>query len=149
MLVVDLLGHVTTNTILLRIDKRSLGRTSVQSKRGVGIPIWTFVRLRDQIREGDVHTVRVSGKEVKTMLWAAFRYNQRTGLTPLDRDPTAQRRGVTSSVIRALYQTFLPEIVVERGELTHDGAGPYRGYIVQDNLKGDGNSSYEMASIFS
>jgi hypothetical protein len=37
------------------------------------------------------------------MFWAGFGYQYRTGLIPLDGDPTSQRGGVTSSVIRALY----------------------------------------------
>ena len=66
-------------------------------ERGVGIkPIWTFTRPRDQIKERDIQPVRVSGKGVKKMLWAAFGHNRRTGLIPLDGDPLAARGGVTS-----------------------------------------------------
>ena len=105
-------------------------------ERGVGIkPIWTFTRPRDQIQEGDVQPVRCSGKGVKKMLWAAFGHNRRTGLIPLDGYPLAARGGVTSWVIRALYEAFLPEIVIEGGEFMHDGAGPHRGLIVRDILQ--------------
>lgn len=105
-------------------------------ERGVGIkPIWTFVRPRDQLREGDIHMVRASGKGVKKMLWAAFGHNRRTGLIPLDGDLLAERGGVTSWVIRELYQAFLPNIMVDGGEFMHDGAGPYRGHIVKDILR--------------
>lgn len=105
-------------------------------EKGVGIkPIWTFVRPRDQVRLGDIQPVRCSGKGVKKMLWAAFGHNRRTGLVPLDGDPQAARGGVTSWVIRGLYESFLPDIMVEGGEFMHDGAGPYRGHIVRDILQ--------------
>ncbi|KAK0105233.1 hypothetical protein ONS95_015028 [Cadophora gregata] len=69
------------------------------------------------------------------MFWAAFGHNRRTGLVPLDRDPQAARNGVTSRVIQALYEAFLPEVVVEGGEFIHDSAGPHRGNIVKQLLE--------------
>jgi len=69
------------------------------------------------------------------MLWAAFGHNRRTGLVPLDGDLLAAREGITSWVIRELYQAFLPDIIVEGGEFMHDGAGPHRGHIVKDILR--------------
>jgi transposase len=104
-------------------------------EKGVGIkPVWAFVRPKDQIREGDIQIVRNTGKGVKKMLQAAFGHNRRTGLIPLNGDPLAARRGVTSWVIRQLYAAFLPEIIVEGGELMHDGAGPHRRHVVRDIL---------------
>jgi transposase len=105
-------------------------------ERGVGVqPVWTFVRPRDQVRLGDVQPVRCSGKGVKKMLWAAFGHDRRTGLVPLDGDPEAARGGVSSWVIKELYQAFLPDIMVPDGEFMHDGAGPHRGHIVKDILR--------------
>jgi hypothetical protein len=69
------------------------------------------------------------------MLWAAFGGNRRTGLIPLDGDPEARRNRVTSWVIRALYQAYLPDIMVEGGEFMHDRAGPHRGSIIKEILR--------------
>ena len=69
------------------------------------------------------------------MFWAAFGHNRKTGLVPLDGDLLAARGGVTSWVIRALYEAFVPEIVVEGGEFMHDEAGPHRGNIVKEILQ--------------
>lgn len=86
-------------------------------ERGVGIkPLWTFTRPRDQVQLRDIQPVRCSEKGVKQMLWAAFGHNRRTVLVPLAGDPLAARGGVTSRVIRALYEAFLPSIMVEGGE---------------------------------
>jgi transposase len=68
------------------------------------------------------------------MLWAAFGHNRRTGIIPLDGDLLAARNRITSWVIRALYQAFLPDII-ERGEFMHDGARPHPGHIVRDILR--------------
>ncbi len=38
-------------------------------------------------------------------------------------------------VIRALYQAFIPGIIVKGGEFMHDSAGPHRGLIVRDILR--------------
>jgi hypothetical protein len=65
-------------------------------ERGVGSrPIWTFLRPSEQIKQGDVKSIR-TGKSVKKMLWAAFRQDLRTGLVPLDGDPESAREGVTA-----------------------------------------------------
>ena len=69
------------------------------------------------------------------MLWAAFGHNRKTELIPLDGDPLAARGGVTSWVVGALYEAFLPEIVIEGEGFMHDGAGPHRGLIVRDILQ--------------
>jgi len=69
------------------------------------------------------------------MLWAAFGHNRRTGLVPLEGDPEALRGGVSSWVIRNLYEAFLPDIMVEGGEFMQDGAGPHRGRIVKEILQ--------------
>jgi transposase len=98
-------------------------------------PTWTFTRLRDQILVRDIQPVRCTGKGVKKMLWAAFGYNRHIGLVPLDSDPEAARGGVTSWVIRVLYEAFLPDIIVDSREFIYDGAGPHRGLIVKDILR--------------
>jgi hypothetical protein len=69
------------------------------------------------------------------MFWACFRDNIRSGLVPLDGDPEAKRNGITSWVIRALYEGHLPDMMAEGGEFMHDGAGPHRGLIVLAKLR--------------
>jgi hypothetical protein len=69
------------------------------------------------------------------MLWVVFGYNRRIGLVPLDSDPEATRRGVTSWVIRVVYEAFLPEIMVKGREFIHDRASQYRGLIIRDILR--------------
>jgi transposase len=64
------------------------------------------------------------------MLWAAVKWNQRTGLVPLDGDPLAARGGVSSWVIKNLYRSFLPTIVSDSDTFMQDGAGPHRVHIV-------------------
>lgn len=116
--------------------KKVLWSDECTVERGVGVkPTWTFVRPRDQLREGDIQAVRASGKGVKKMLWACFRDNLRSGLVPLDGDPEAPRGGVTSWVISALYESYLPDMMAEGGEFMHDGAGPHRGRIVVAKLQ--------------
>jgi hypothetical protein len=69
------------------------------------------------------------------MLWAAFGHNRRTGSVPLDGDPLAKNKGITSWVIKELYRAFLPDIIVEGGEFMQDGAGPHRGLIIRELLR--------------
>ena len=69
------------------------------------------------------------------MLWAGFGHNRRTGLVLLDGDPTVARGGVTSWVIKALHEAFLPDIIVERREFRHDRAGVHRRQIMKDILE--------------
>lgn len=105
-------------------------------ERGVGRqPTWTFNRPSEQLEKGDVQTVNGTTHGVKKMLWAAFKWNQRTGLVPLDGDPLAARGGVSSWVIQYLYRSFLPTIIGEEDIFMHDGAGPHRGHIVLDVLR--------------
>ena len=86
-------------------------------ERGVGVrPTWTFTRPKDQIRLYNIQPLRCSGKGLTKMLWAAFGHNRRTGLVPLNGDPLAKNKGITSWVIRELYRAFLPDIMVEGGE---------------------------------
>ena len=105
-------------------------------ERGRGVrPVWTLVRPCEQLYLKDVEPVLCSGKGVKKMLWAAFGSNRRTGLMPLDGDPESARGGVSAWVIKAVYQAFLPDVMVEGGEFMHDGAGQHRGHIVTDILR--------------
>ena len=56
-------------------------------ERGIGARhIWTFNSPRQQILKRDIHALRC-GKGVKQMFWAAFGFDRRTGLLPLDGDP--------------------------------------------------------------
>lgn len=68
------------------------------------------------------------------MFWAAFTYNSHTILVPLEGDPLAAKGGVSSRIIRAIYQEFLPGIVHPEGEFMQDGAGIHRGSIVKEAL---------------
>lgn len=104
-------------------------------ERGAGIqPTWTFLRPREQLLEHDVQTRR-TGKAVKQMLWAAFGEDVRTGLVPLDGDPEAPRGGVTSRVIRDLYQAFLPEFIGPNDIFMQDNAPVHTAYIVKQVLE--------------
>ncbi len=72
-----------------------------------------------------------SGKGVKKMLWAAFGYNIRTGLVPLDGDPQSARGGVSGWVISCLYEAFLPGFVQPGDIFMHDNASVHTARIVQ------------------
>ena len=50
------------------------------------------------------------GKGVKQMVSAAFGFNQRTGLLPLEGDPESARGGVTSWAIYRLWGFGTPSI---------------------------------------
>jgi transposase len=100
-------------------------------ERGVGKqPIWTFLRPSEQLVARDVQTVNGTTHGVKKMLWAAFGFDRRTGLVPLDGDPLARRGGISSWVIEQLYRSYLPTIMSDGDIFMHDGAGLYRGHIV-------------------
>ena len=105
-------------------------------ERGVGKqPIWTFNRPSEQLTARDVKEVNRTTKGVKKILWAVFKWNQRTGLIPLDRDPLAARRGVSSWVIENLYRSFLPTIVDDSNTFIHNGVGPHGGLVVLQVLR--------------
>lgn len=104
-------------------------------ERGAGIqPAWTFLRPREQLLEHDVQT-RHTGMAVKQMFWAAFGEDIRTGLVPLDGDPEAPRGGVTSRVIRDLYQAFLPGFIGPNDIFMQDNAPVHTAYIVRQVLE--------------
>jgi transposase len=69
------------------------------------------------------------------MFWAAFGFNRRTGLLPLEGDPEAARGGVTAWVIHGVYESFLPEILGPGDIFMHDGASVHTAYIVRDLLQ--------------
>lgn len=103
-------------------------------ERGVGArPIWTFRSPSQQLIDRDIHATRC-GKGVKQMFWAAFGYNRRTGLLPLDGDPQSTRGGVTAWIIRGVYEAFLPEILQPGDIFMHDGASVHRAFIVRQLL---------------
>lgn len=104
-------------------------------ERGAGIqPTWTFLRPREQLAEHDVKTYR-TGKAVKQMFWAAFGEDIRTGLVPIDGDLDAPRGGVTSRVIRDLYQAFLPEFIGLNDIFMQDNAPVHTARIVKQVLE--------------
>ncbi|CAK44601.1 uncharacterized protein An03g03020 [Aspergillus niger] len=104
-------------------------------ERGAGIRrIYTFRSPKQQIIERDIHTVRC-GKGVKQMFWAAFGYNRRTGLLPLQGDPTSTRQGITAWIIRGVYEAFLPEILQAGDIFMHDGASVHQAYIVRELIQ--------------
>ncbi|KAJ5493597.1 hypothetical protein N7463_009684 [Penicillium fimorum] len=65
-------------------------------ERGIGVRReWTFIRPKDQPREGQCQGLPHRGKQVKQMFWAAFSGAiRRTGLIPLFGDPNAERTGI-------------------------------------------------------
>lgn len=69
------------------------------------------------------------------MFWAAFGFNRRTGLLPLEGDPEAARGGVTAWVIRGVYESFLPDILRPGDIFIHDRASVHRAYIIRDLLQ--------------
>jgi hypothetical protein len=54
---------------------------------------------------------------------------------PLNSDPEATYRGIISWVIRALYEAFLPEIIINSREFIYNRAGPYYSLIIRDILR--------------
>jgi transposase len=103
-------------------------------ERGKGIkPVWTFTRPSEQLVEHDVRELRC-GKGVKKMFWAAFGYNCRTGLLPLDGDSESVGGGVTGRVIRDVYTNFLPTIMEPNDIFMHDGASTHTAIIVRTVL---------------
>lgn len=72
------------------------------------------------------------------MFWAAFGFNRRTGLLPLEGDPEAARGGVTAWIIRGVYESFLPDILGPGDIFMHDGASVHRAYIVRELLENMG-----------
>ncbi|KAJ5493973.1 hypothetical protein N7463_010060 [Penicillium fimorum] len=61
-------------------------------ERGIGVRReWTFIRPKDQPREGQCQGLPHRGKQVRQMFWAAFSGAiRRTGLIPLFGDPNAE-----------------------------------------------------------
>ncbi|BDD59129.1 hypothetical protein MAP00_009280 [Monascus purpureus] len=68
------------------------------------------------------------------MFWAAFGFDRRTGLLPLDGDPESAHGGVTAWVIHGVYETFLPEFLHNGDIFMHGGASVHRAYIIRDLL---------------
>ncbi|KAJ5512190.1 hypothetical protein N7463_001742 [Penicillium fimorum] len=106
-------------------------------ERGIGVRReWTFIRPKDQPREGQCQGLPHRGKQVKQMFWAAFSGAiRRTGLIPLFGDPNAERTGVTSLVIEDLYRRILPILVINQDSIfQHDNAPTHTAYVVRDAL---------------
>jgi transposase len=104
-------------------------------ERGEGIRhIYTFNPPTVQLREHDVKVKRC-GKSVKQMFWAGFGYDIRTGLVPLDGDPDSPRGGVSSRVIRDLYEAFLPGFIQPGNIFMHDNAPVHTAHIIRRILE--------------
>ena len=115
--------------------RRILWTDECSVERGKGArPIYTWNKPADQIRLRDVHTVR-TGKGVKKMFWAGFKYNRRTGLVPLDGDPNSRRGGISASIIYDLYRSYLPDILESGDIFMQDNARVHTAYIVQQLLQ--------------
>lgn len=96
--------------------------------------VYTFRSPKQQIIERDTHAV-YCGKGIKQIFWAAFGYNRRTGLLPLEGDPESTRGGVTAWIIRGVYEVFLPDILGPGDIFMHDRASVHRAYIVREALE--------------
>ncbi|KAJ5502615.1 hypothetical protein N7463_001086 [Penicillium fimorum] len=106
-------------------------------ERGIGIRReWTFVRPKDQPKEGQCQGLPHRGKQVKQMFWAAFsRATRRTGLIPLFGNPEAERTGITGLVIEELYRRILPTLISNEGAIfQHDNAPTHTAYVVRNAL---------------
>lgn len=90
-------------------------------------PIWTFLRPKDQLLQGDVQEVRRQGA-VRQMFWAAFSHQRRSGLIALDGRVNGQH-------IVDLYSAILPDIVGPGDIFMHDNAPSHTAYIVRALLR--------------
>lgn len=115
--------------------KRVLWSNECSVERGKGARlIWTWNNPQEQIAVGDVRTHR-TGKGVKKMFWAGFSFDQRSPLVPLSSDPNSQSKGITATVIYALYQARLPELLKNGDIFMHDNAPVHTARIVEELLK--------------
>lgn len=107
-------------------------------ERGIGVRReWSFVRPKDQPRQGQCQGLPIRNKQVKQMFWAAYSgAPRRTGLIPLFGDPNSERGGVNRFVIRDLYLRILPILIdSEHGIFQHDNAPTHTAYVVREALE--------------
>jgi transposase len=107
--------------------------STVERGKG-GQLIWTWNSPKEQLIEHDVHEIR-TGKSIKKMFWAAFRYNQRTQLIPLTPDGSSLGGGITATVIKQTYMDQLPGLLRDGNIFMHDNAPVHTAYIVRDLLQ--------------
>lgn len=107
-------------------------------ERGIGVRReWTFIRPKDQPKQGQCQGLPQRGKQTKQMFWGAFSgASRRTGLIPLFGNTEAERTGITRFVIRDLYLRVLPTLVDHEGGIfQHDNAPTHTAYVVRDALQ--------------
>lgn len=69
------------------------------------------------------------------MFWAGFGEDIRTGLIALDGDPEARHGGVSRWVISAVYQAYLPTLLLPGDIFMHDGALVHTAHIITQLLR--------------
>ncbi|KAL3705212.1 hypothetical protein TMatcc_008884 [Talaromyces marneffei ATCC 18224] len=106
--------------------------STVERGKG-GQLIWTWNDPSEQLVEHDVREIR-TGKSIKKMFWAAFRYNMRTSLVPLTSDGSS-RGGITATVIRQTYMNQLPELLENGDIFMQDNAPVHTAHIIRDLLR--------------
>lgn len=107
--------------------------STVERGKG-GKLIWTWNSPTEQLIEHDVHEIR-TGKSIKKMFWGAFRFNQRTKLTPLTPDGSSLGGGITATVIRQTYTDQLPQLLRIGDIFMHDNAPVHTAYIIRNLLQ--------------
>jgi transposase len=107
--------------------------STVERGKG-GQLIYTWNSPTEQLIEHDVHEIR-TGKSIKKMFWAAFRYNKHTELIPLTSDGSSQGGGITATVIRETYMNQLPELLRIGDIFMHDNAPVHTAYIIKNLLQ--------------
>ncbi|EEA20030.1 hypothetical protein EYB25_007561 [Talaromyces marneffei] len=108
--------------------------TSTVERGKGGQLIWTWNDPSEQLVEHDVREIR-TGKSIKKMFWAAFRYNMRTSLVPLTSDGSSRGGGITATVIRQTYMNQLPELLENGDIFMQDNAPVHTAHIIRDLLR--------------
>jgi transposase len=90
------------------------------------------MRPHEQLQHPEFITTRNCGKGVSKMFWAAFSYERRTSLVPLNGDPLAPRGGVTARRYLAVLEEYLPTILNDDSIFMQDGAGIHRAHIIRN-----------------
>jgi transposase len=107
--------------------------STVERGKG-GQLIWTWNDPSEQLVEHDVREIR-TGKSIKKMFWAAFRYNTRTSLVPLSSDGSSRGGGITATVIRQIYMDRLPELLENGDIFMQDNAPVHTAHIIRQLLQ--------------
>ena len=106
-------------------------------ERGKGVKQrWVFWRPSEQLQDPKLlhDNTRHCGPGVKKMFWAAFCYDRRTALVPMNGDPLAENGGVTARIYRDVLQEHLPTIADENSIFMQDGAGIHRSALIREFL---------------